>query len=315
MHTVGFVVTEHFQSLALAALSVFEVANRVNGEPFYQTQVLSERGGMIASSAGFSVMSDAFDSRHLDTLIVAGGERVLNGTPQAVLDFITANARISRRVASICSGAFALAQAGLLEHKRATTHWLYSRQLQANFPQIEVDEDRIYTINGNIWTSAGMTAGIDLGLAMVERDLGEEPAHRVAQALVVYHRRAGGQSQHSTLLELESKSDRIQTVLTYARQNLAATLSVEELADIAHLSPRQFSRAFKAETGQSPAQAVENLRLEAARFMMEQGRHTIEQIASQTGFVDRRRMREAFLRHFGLPPQTIRRNARQLPVR
>ncbi|NIF47397.1 GlxA family transcriptional regulator [Enterobacter sp. Ap-1006] len=310
MHTLGFVVMEGFQSMALAALPVFETANKVNKAPFYDTSVLSLHGGPVTSSGGLAVMSSPFDDRHFDTIIVSGGESIIDGSPPGVLNFIRASATVSRRVASICSGAFVLAQAGLLENRRATTHWAYARGLQARFPQIDVDEDRIYTMDGNIWTSAGMTAGIDLGLAMVERDLGAEIVHRVAQALVVYHRRAGGQSQHSTLLELESKSDRIQTVLTYVRQNLAARLNVEELAEVAHLSPRQFSRAFKAETGQSPAQAVENLRLEAARFLMEQGRHTIEQIADQTGFIDRRRMREAFLRNFGLPPQTIRRNAR-----
>jgi transcriptional regulator GlxA family with amidase domain len=127
----------------------------------------------------------------------------------------------------------------------------------------------------------------------------------------MYHRRAGGQSQHSALLDMGAKSDRIQTALTYARANLSRALTVEDLAEVARLSPRQFSRAFKAETGHSPAKAVENLRLEAARLMMEQSRHSIDEIAGQTGFLDRRRMREAFLRGFGQPPQVIRRNARQ----
>jgi transcriptional regulator GlxA family with amidase domain len=132
----------------------------------------------------------------------------------------------------------------------------------------------------------------------------------VAQKLVVYHRRAGGQSQHSALLELEPKSDRIQSALTYAKRNLQTPLSVERLAEAAHLSPRQFSRTFRAETGQSPAKAIENLRVEAARLMMEQSRHPIDVVARETGFTDRRRMRQAFLRAFGQPPQVIRRNAR-----
>jgi transcriptional regulator GlxA family with amidase domain len=157
---------------------------------------------------------------------------------------------------------------------------------------------------------AGMTAGIDLALAMVEQDLGADIARGVARHLVVYHRRAGGQSQYSTLLELEPKSDRIQSALAYAKRNLHAPLAVEQLAKAAHLSPRQFSRAFRAETGQSPAKAVENLRLEAARLMMEQSRHPIEVIARQTGFADRDRMRRAFLRAFGQPPQAMRRNGR-----
>jgi transcriptional regulator GlxA family with amidase domain len=173
-----------------------------------------------------------------------------------------------------------------------------------------VEEDRIFIIDGPVWTSAGMTAGIDLALAMIEQDLGADVARAVARKLVVYHRRAGGQSQFSALLELEPKSDRIQSALTYAKGNLDKPLRVEQLAEAAHLSPRQFSRAFRAETGQSPAKAIENLRVEAARLMMEQSRHPIDIIARQTGFADRDRMRRAFLRAFGQPPQVIRRNVR-----
>ena len=158
-----------------------------------------------------------------------------------------------------------LAQAGVLDARRATTHWLLARDLQSRFPKVKMEEDRIFIIDGSIWTSAGMTAGVDLALAMVEKDLGADIARMVAKKLVVYHRRAGGQSQYSALLELEPKSDRIQSALAYARRNLHTPLSVEQLADAAHLSPRQFSRAFRAETGQSPAKAVEHLRVEAAQ--------------------------------------------------
>jgi transcriptional regulator GlxA family with amidase domain len=182
--------------------------------------------------------------------------------------------------------------------------------LQKQFPEARVEEDRIFIIDGPIWTSAGMSAGIDLALGMIEKDYGAELARTVAQKLVVYHRRAGGQSQHSALLELDAKSDRIQGALAYARQNLSAPLTVEELAAAAHLSPRQFSRAFRAETGQSPAKAVEQLRVETARVMVEQSRHTIDEIATQTGFADPERMRRAFLRAFGQPPQFLRRTAR-----
>jgi transcriptional regulator GlxA family with amidase domain len=183
--------------------------------------------------------------------------------------------------------------------------------LQARFPKVKVEGDSIYIVDGPVWTSAGMTAGIDLALAMIEKDLGGDVAQAVARKLVVYHRRAGGQSQFSALLELEPKSDRIQSVLAYAKLNLDTPLTVGQLANAAHLSPRQFSRAFRAETGQSPAKAVENLRVEAARLMMEQSRHPIDVIARQTGFADRDRMRRAFLRAFGQPPQVIRRNARE----
>src|SRR6202043_617543 len=196
-----------------------------------------------------------------------------------------------RRVAATCTGAFVLAEAGLLDGRRATTHWNRARELQARFPNVKVEEDRIFIVDGPVWTSAGMTAGIDLALALIEQDLGTDMARAVARKLVVYHRRAGGQSQFSALLQLEPKSDRIQSALAYAKGHLASPLTVRQLAEAAHLSPRQFSRAFHAETGQSPAKAIENLRLEAARLMMEQSGHPIEGIARQTGFADRDRMR------------------------
>jgi transcriptional regulator GlxA family with amidase domain len=173
-----------------------------------------------------------------------------------------------------------------------------------------MEEDRIFIIDGSVCTSAGMMAGVDLALALVENDLGAELARSVARKLVLYHRRAGGQSQHSELLDLDAKSDRIQTALAYARSNLKEDLSIEELADAAHLSPRQFSRIFMAETGQSPGKAVERLRVEAARIMMESGRHSVDVIARDTGFGSRERMRRAFLRAFGQPPQAIQRISR-----
>jgi len=242
-------------------------------------------------------------------VIIGAGTAIEPTTPQ-LLDFVRRSLETSRRVAAPCTGAFILAEAGLLDGRRATTHWIFARELQARFPQLRVEEDRIFIVDGPIWTSAGMTAGIDLALAMIEKDHGVDVARSVARKLVVYHRRAGGQSQFSTLLELEPKSDRIQKALDYAGRNLRSQLSVEELASEAGLSPRQFSRAFKSETGQSPAKAIESLRVEAARLMMEQGRHSMDVIADETGFGDRERMRRSFLRILGQPPQAIRRNSR-----
>jgi transcriptional regulator GlxA family with amidase domain len=227
-----------------------------------------------------------------------------------MIKFVRAAARTHRRVTAICTGAFVLAEAGLLDGRRATTHWFYARELQKQFPTARIDEDRIFINDGPIWTSAGMSAGIDLALALVEDDLGAEVTKSVARKLVLYHRRGGGQSQFSTLLELAPKSDRIQTALAFARENLHTSLTVPQLAEAAHLSPRQFSRAFRAETGQSPAKAIEKLRVEAARSLMEQSRHPIDVVARQTGFSDRDQMRRAFLRAFGQPPQALRRNAR-----
>jgi transcriptional regulator GlxA family with amidase domain len=218
--------------------------------------------------------------------------------------------RQARRVTSICTGAFALAEAGLLDGRRATTHWGFAQELQKRHPLIQVQPDRIFINDGPVWTSAGMTAGIDMVLALVEQDLGAEIARAVAKKMVVYYRRPGGQSQFSAMLELEPQSDRIQKTLAHARAHLREPLSVEDLADVAHLSPRQFSRAFKAETGQSPAQAVENLRVEAARTMIDAGELALGVVAREAGFGDPERMRRAFLRTLGQPPQSIRRSAR-----
>jgi Transcriptional regulator containing an amidase domain and an AraC-type DNA-binding HTH domain len=263
----------------------------------------------VRTSFGITIGTEAFDEPDFDTLIVGATVEIGQASPK-LLAFVRKSLEVSRRVTAPCTGAFTLAQAGILDSRRATTHWAYARELQTRYPQIKVEEDRIFIVDGPVWTSAGMSAGIDLALAMVEKDLGVEIARAVAKKMVVYHRRAGGQSQFSALLELEPKSDRIQSALAYAKRNLHTPLSVEQLADAAHLSPRQFSRAFRAETGQSPAKAIENLRVESARLLMEQGQLPIDVVARETGFADRERMRRAFLRAFGQPPQVIRRNAR-----
>ncbi|SDN87135.1 GlxA family transcriptional regulator [Phyllobacterium sp. OV277] len=310
MQRIGFVVFPDFQMMSLAAASVFEFANIEAEEDIYDVHLLSETGGPIRNSIGLAMQTEPFNNLVFDTLIVGGATGIAPSRPGLVA-FMQREMNRARRIASICTGAFVLAEAGILDGRRATTHWFYARDLRSGFPAIKVEEDRIFIVDGSVWTSAGMTAGVDLALAMVEKDLGADIARLVAKSLVIYHRRAGGQSQFSTLLDLEPKSDRIQSALVYAKRNLQTALSVEQLAEAAHLSPRQFSRAFKAETGQSPAKAVENLRVEAARLMMEQGRLPIDTVAQETGFADRERMRRAFLRAFGQPPQVIRRNARE----
>ncbi len=309
MATIGFALPEHFQIMGLAAASAFELANVSAGERLYEMRFLSEHGGEVRNSFGIALQTRPLARQKLDTLLVLGLLQPAP-SPPGLLRQVRRLAETSRRTASVCTGAFLLGEAGLLDGRRVTTHWLYARRLQQQFPQARVEEDRIFIIDGPIWTSAGMSAGIDLALGLIEKDLGAELARTVAQKLVVYHRRAGGQSQHSALLELDAKTDRIQAALAYARQHLAAPLSVEELAEAVHLSPRQFSRAFRAETGQSPAKAVEQLRVEAARVLVEQSRHSIDEIATQTGFADPERMRRAFLRAFGQPPQFLRRTAR-----
>ncbi|MCJ2054250.1 GlxA family transcriptional regulator [Methylobacterium sp. J-070] len=309
MQRVGFVVYPGYSMMALAAVPAFEVANLAAEEATYDIHFISEHGGPVSTSAGMNVETQAFGDTSFDTLVIGGGTFVQPSTP-GLIALVHRAAAQARRVAAICTGAFVLGEAGLLDGRRVTTHWMHARALQNQFPKCSTDADRIFINDGPIWTSAGMSAGIDLALALIEADLGHEVAKEIAKKLVLYHRRAGGQSQFSTLLDLDAKSDRIQAALTYAKRNLHRPLSVEELADAAHLSPRQFSRVFHAETGQSPAKAVENLRVEAARVLMERSRHPIDAVADQTGFADRNRMRRAFLRAFGQPPQVIRRNAR-----
>src|SRR5882762_5263488 len=210
MQRVGFIVLHGFQMLSVAALSVFEFANREIGEPVYDMHLLSESGGSIRSSIGISVATETFDDANFDTEMVGGSSAAGSLTP-GVIKFLRQALERSRRVAATCTGAFVLAEAGLLDGRRATTHWRRARELQARFPKVKVEEDRIFITDGPVWTSAGMTAGIDLALAMIEQDLGADVARTVARQLVVYHRRAGGQSQFSALLELEPKSDRIQS--------------------------------------------------------------------------------------------------------
>jgi transcriptional regulator GlxA family with amidase domain len=313
MKKLGLVVFPGFQILDLAAASVFEVANLFTSRPVYEVALYSEHGGQVASSSGIEVATRKLTDPVFDTLIVTGDIGIAVPAP-GLVRFVSEAAVVSRRIASICTGAFILAAAGLLNGRRATTHWASARDLQRRFPAIKVEEDRIFITAGSVWTSAGMTACIDLSLAMVEADLGFEVSKSVAQKMVVYHRRTGGQSQFSAMLELESKSDRIQLALDYAKRNLRKSLSVGELAEVANLSSRQFSRTFRAETGQSPAKAIESLRVEAAKSLVEESRHAIDVVARETGFADSERMRRAFIRKFGHPPQTFRRVASKAAV-
>ena len=305
MLTVGFIVTPGFPVMSLAALSVFEFANHSAKQKLYDVQVLSEDGMPVQSASGTSLQTTAFGNTYSDTIIIGGNTRVVPTSP-ALLAFLSSAIQTSRRISSICTGAFALADAGLLGNRRVTTHWLFTEELKTRFPEVQLERDRIFIVDGPIWTAAGNSAGIDLTLHMLEKDYGSELAYTVARILVVEYQRSGGQSQHSALLEMNPKSDRIQGALTYARQNLGKTLSVEDFAQAAGLSPRQFSRAFRAETGMSPAKAIESLRLDGARLMIEQSRHPIEVVARETGFGNQERMRRAFLRAFGQSPQALR---------
>lgn len=223
MRRITFVVYPGNSVIALAALSVFETANMFVDETPYEFRFVSETGGAVSNSLGLRVETVRFSNKPGDTLLIGGGATSREPLSQGLIKFVRAATRIHRRVAAICTGAFVLAEAGLLDGRRATTHWTYARELQKRFPKAKIDEDRIFINDGPIWTSAGMSAGIDLALALVENDFGPDIAKSVARKLVLYHRRGGGQSQFSTLLELSPKSDRIQTALAFARANLHTT--------------------------------------------------------------------------------------------
>ncbi|MGM4891562.1 GlxA family transcriptional regulator [Tardiphaga sp. 709] len=305
---IGLVLCPSFQPICFGAVAAFDVANKQAGKKLYDMRILSEEGGLVASSSGMQVMTDAFGDESYDTLIVAAGLEIPTSSP-GLVRLLRAAARDARRVAGICLGSFVLGDAGLLNGRRATTHWRYARALQDRFPSCRVDMDKIFLADGPIWTSAGMTAGTDLVVGIIERDHGSDVARSVAKGMVMYHRRSGGQSQHSTLLDLSANEDRVQRALNYARQNLAESLTIDDLARAASLSPRQFTRLFRSETGTTPAKAVEALRVEAAKLMLEQSRQPIEVIAREVGFANRERMRLAFARVHGEVPRAIRNEA------
>jgi transcriptional regulator GlxA family with amidase domain len=310
MLQIGYIVFPGFGVMSFGAMSVFETANTAVGRTQYEVRLLSEAGGPVRSSIGVVVETTQFTDVVPDTLIIGGGGDMAF-TP-GLRSFLQHAALSARRVAATCTGAFYLADAGILDGRRATTHWYYAHDFRGRYPKIKLDDDRLFVIDGHVWTSAGMSAGIDQALAMVEADLGADVARVVAKDMVLHHRRAGGLPQASALLELEPKSDRIQQALVHARSNLGAEMTVEQLAAVASLSPRQFSRLFLAETGQTPAKAVEKLRVEAARLLLQEGAHPIEVVAQQTGFHDSERMRRAFIRVYGQPPQAVRRNGKRL---
>ncbi|HEY2662227.1 MAG TPA: GlxA family transcriptional regulator [Caulobacteraceae bacterium] len=309
---IGFLIFPDFQLLdAAGPLSTFEIAGRF-GAGAYALTVLASKAGAVASSSGATMNAVALvDAPPLDTLVIAGGDGTRGAaTDPVVIAFVQATAAHARRVASVCSGTYVLAEAGLLEGRRATTHWSRAADIARRYPKIRLEPDRIFIRDGDIWTSAGITAGIDLSLALVAEDLGEAIAQRTAQQLVVYRRRPGGQSQFSALLEMERPEGRFGPLLAWARERLDQSLNVEQLAEQAAMSPRNFARRFAEETGLTPARAVERLRVEIARERVEASPEPIDQIAIHAGFGDPERMRRAFVRAFGQPPQALRRAAR-----
>lgn len=311
-HKLIFVVFPDFQLLDVAGpITAFEMANRI-APTSYELILVSEEGGAMRSSSGTTLLTESFKhARNADTVIAAGGEGVIEAAASAaVLALIRSLSQEARRTASVCSGAYLLAAAGLLNGRKATTHWRRSADFRRRFPEVALDEDRIYVKDGNLWTSAGISAGIDLSLALIADDLGEQIARQVARQLVVYYRRPGGQSQYSALLEMSVGEGRFSELLDYIRNNLDKPLTVSDLADRACMSPRHFSRCFTAEIGTTPARAVERLRVEAAGTALESGKGSVQLAAREYGFGDVERMRRAFIRVKGVPPSVAKRHFR-----
>jgi transcriptional regulator GlxA family with amidase domain len=314
---IVIVLFDGVQSLDVTGpLEVFADANRLLGErgavPRYEIRTLSARGTPLRTSSGLQVTPDgtlANAPRAIDTLLVPGGPGARAASNDAaLLAWIGATSARARRTTSVCTGAFVLAAAGLLDGRRATTHWSAAAALARSHPRVEVDAEPIFVNDGPIWTSAGVTAGMDLALALVERDHDRDAALTIARHLVLFLRRPGNQSQFSaTLAAQQPEREPLREVQRSIVENVAGEHSVEAMAARSHMSARHFARAFRAETGVTPARYVERVRLEAARRRLEDGAEPIAAIAATCGFGTAETMRRAFLRALDVAPAEYRR--------
>jgi transcriptional regulator GlxA family with amidase domain len=311
--SVALVAFERFQLLDLAGpAEVFRAATRLGAEPPYEIRTLAPTRS-VTSESGICLTADGrvdADDDPIDTLVVVGGlgvrEAVLDGRFVARVHTL---AERSRRITSVCTGAYVLAAAGLLDGRRATTHWSACDDLAARFPDVTVEPDRIHVRDGDRWTSAGVTAGIDLALALVEDDHGPDLAHAVAQWLVVFVRRAGGQTQFSAQLAAgPARSEPIAELQRWLPDHLDEDLTVPVLAARAAMSPRSFARRFRTETGTTPAAFVEALRVEAARRLLETSDAPVAVVATTVGFGGPETLHRAFARRVGTTPDQYRRH-------
>ncbi len=306
---VGLLDLTGAQTVFWAATKAMEARGLVG----YERCTASLNGGLVRSAEGLVLQTDAlaaYQPSAVDTLVVPGSPhmaQVLDHSAPLVHWLQRASGK-TRRIASVCSGAFLLAAAGLLDHKRATTHWLMFDMMGLRFPSVQIDRDAIFVQQGAVWTSAGVTAGIDLALALVEADCGHDIAMEVARELVVFLKRPGGQSQFSELLQAQADDAHTFDELNlWIAGNLERpALTVEFLAEKARMSPRNFARVYKEKTGRTPAKAVEVFRLEAARRLLEDSPRNVDSIARLCGFGDEERMRITFKRHLGVAPRDYR---------
>jgi transcriptional regulator GlxA family with amidase domain len=296
-------------------IEVFDVARRHGVDPAYAVEVVGPSAAPVRTSSRIDILPArplAAVRGPIDTLVVAGGEGVHAARADATLVAeLRHQAARARRVASVCTGSFLLAEAGLLDGRRATTHWSRARRLAREFPQVTVDADPIFVRDGNVATSAGVTAGIDLCLALVEEDHGRDLALAVARQLVVFLKRPGGQAQFSAHLQGQlAEHDAVAEVQGWVADHLGEDLTVEQLARRAAMSPRHFARVFRSETGVTPARYVEQVRLEAARRRLEESTAGVESIARECGFGTPETMRRTFLRRLRVHPSDYRQRFR-----
>lgn len=311
---VVFVLFEDCLLLDFAGpLQAFELACETSeaGRAPYVWQICSLKGGPVKTSSGLVVMTSALadcDRRNIDTLIVGGGPGVHRAAAEpALVDWFRLAAPKARRVCSVCTGTFVLAAAGLLRGRRAVTHWGSCDLLRAKYPDVSVQVDPVFVHDRGIWTSAGVTAGIDLALTLLEDDLGHREAMRIARRLVVFLKRPGGQAQFSVPLSLQASEDRaFEKISSWMQDNLGGDLRVESLAERAGMSPRTFARVFRRKTGRTPAKAVEELRVEAARRALEESASPIKEIAARAGFQSEEHLRRAFRRRLNVLPHDYR---------
>lgn len=295
-------------------LQVFSSANdlvaEAGGTPPYVLHVVARAGSAgVTASAGLGITVKPLPriGAPLDTLLIAGGPGVdAAAADPALLKWVSQRAAKARRVASVCTGAFLLGASGVLDGRRAATHWSYCAELARRFPLVRVESDPIFVRDGAIWTSAGVTAGIDLALALVEEDLGRTVALAVARYLVVFLKRPGGQAQFSTALSLQTAEDKFGALHAWIARHLADDISLPVLARQAGMSERSFSRHYAEATGVTPIHAVERLRVEAARRLLSESRLPVKRISQRCGFGSEETMRRSFVRLLATSPQDYR---------